>query len=90
MKTVDTMQTQADCQSVPVLILLGSVYELCWNAQTAFAQQQSAASGPSSLALTSSAFALLASFKGWDIALQPNPFSNIGLSFTSLIEGVTP
>lgn len=90
MKTVDTMQSQQDCQAVSVLVLLGNIYELCWNAYTAFSQQQTIATGTNAVMLTSSAFAILTTFQNWDIALQSNPFSNIGLSFSSLVEGVTP
>lgn len=89
MKTVDTMQSQQDCQAVSVLVLLGNIYELSWNAYTAFSQQLSVAPGTNAVVVTSSAFAILTTFQNWDIALQNNPFSNIGLSFSSLVEGVT-
>lgn len=89
MKTVDSMQTQHDCQAVSVQILLSRFYDMCHAAYVAFAQAEATTAGSSSVTFTSDAFAVLTQFENWDIGLQGNPFRDIGRAYTQLLEGVS-
>lgn len=88
MLTVDNLLTTST--SVPVQILYNDLYDMFWNGYVSFSELANSSTGTSALTISSDSMVLLNAFTNWDEALQPCPFLDIGQSFSSLINGVSP
>lgn len=76
--------------SVSVRLLYNDLWQMFWNGYVSFSQLANSTQGTNAINISNQSMSLLDKFSNWDEALQPNPFSDIGKSFSSLLQGVNP